>query len=148
MILHELERPQAGLVDDRSYCMVYDSSDVSLSINAMMADSPRASSPEDNGVDRAIHRCIGVEMASSSRSGVTAVRGSHASYACSVGTCSTGYPSFGHVATLKPSPIECRNDAPNGLHEADCAMLLVWWVCICIGSLMARSLAWVWFDSV
>lgn len=80
-------------------------------------------------VDHAHHRCIGVEMAPSSRSGVTAVRGTHASYAWSTtrSLVVQNARAVGTQVVLKPSPIECRNCAPNELQEADRAMLLGEW---------------------
>jgi hypothetical protein len=73
-------------------------------------------------------------MASSSRSGVTSVRGSHAGHAWSSRGSCTERPSGGYEAVSKPSPIECRNYAPNELHEAARGMLVQWGFASCIGT--------------
>ncbi|EAT89925.1 hypothetical protein SNOG_03194 [Parastagonospora nodorum SN15] len=62
--------------------------------------------------------------ASSSRFGVTAVRGGHASRTWpATGShwelSSTERRNFGYHVVLKPAPIDSRNYAPNELHEAD-----------------------------
>lgn len=68
------------------------------------------------------YRCIGDGTASSSRTGVTSVSqrrpcelrvGDHWSHR------STKCPSCGCQVVLKPSPIACRNYAPNDGHRAD-----------------------------
>lgn len=75
-------------------------------------------------IHHAHHRRTGVDRASSSRSGVTAVRGGHASRTWpATGSywelSSTERQNCGYHVVLKPAPIDSRNYAPNELHKAD-----------------------------
>jgi hypothetical protein len=75
-------------------------------------------------IHHAHHHCTGVDRASSSRSGVTGVRGGHASRTWpATGSywelSSTERRNCGYHVVLKPAPIDSRNYAPNELHEAD-----------------------------
>ena len=75
-------------------------------------------------IHHARYHCTGVDRASSSRSGVTAVRGGHASRTWPATESSwelsrTERRNCGYHVVLKPAPIDSRNYAPNELHEAD-----------------------------